>query len=130
MFANVLNSEEKEKFLELVYKVATVDGKYADEEQELVNSYKAELGLSMILDTDNVESLIGYFSLKPIEIQKIILFEMYGMIMADGKIKAEEEQILSTIYKKFNLDKEEIDAIVSVAKELQQVYDKVYDVLF
>ncbi len=40
MFLQVMNNEEKEKFLELVYKIANIDGEYAQEEEELINNYK------------------------------------------------------------------------------------------
>ena len=40
MFLQVMNMEEKEKFLEFVYKIANVDGEYAEEEQEIIDSYK------------------------------------------------------------------------------------------
>lgn len=42
MFLQVMNMEEKMKFLEFVYKIANIDGEYAEEEIEIVNSYKNE----------------------------------------------------------------------------------------
>lgn len=130
MFVNLLDNEGKEKFLELVYKVATIDGEFADEEKELIDSYKAELGLSTISDTGKIADLIEYFSEESKEIKKVVLFELYGMIRADDKIEDDEEQVLRLIDEKFGLTSEEAESIINVAKELQQVYDKIYEILF
>ena len=51
MFLQVMNMEEKMKFLEFVYKIANIDGEYAEEEIEIVNSYKNELGINEIPET-------------------------------------------------------------------------------
>lgn len=130
MFLQVMNNEEKEKFLEFIYKIANIEGEYAEEEQELINSYKNELGVFEIHDTSNIEKLIDYFSTKTVEMKKIILFEMIGLINADDKVVKEEEELLNKVIASFGLDNEITDRIKSVAKKLQDVYDEVYDTLF
>lgn len=130
MFVQVMEKEEREKFLELIYKIANIDGDYVAEEEELIDSYKAELELSDIKDTDTIEEIIDYFSSKSESIRKIVLFEVYGMINADGKIDISEEKIFNISQEKFGISEQQTKAIINVAEELQKVYDKVYDVLF
>lgn len=130
MFVQVMEKEEREKFLELIYKIANIDGDYAAEEEELIDSYKAELELSDIKDTDTIEEIIDYFSSKSESIRKIVLFEVYGMINSDGKIDISEEKIFNLSQEKFGISEQQTKAIINVAEELQEVYDKVYDVLF
>lgn len=130
MFLQIMNTEEKEKFLEFVYKVANVEGECAEEEQEIINSYKNELGLSEISETSDIEGLIGYFSTKVDEMKKIVLFEIIGLINADDKIAKEEKDVLNKVVASFGLDNEVVERIKSAAKKLQDVYDEVYDVLF
>lgn len=130
MFLRVMNNEEKEKFLELVYTIANIDGEYAEEEQEIVNSYKNELGLSDIPETSNMIGLIEYFSHKPAEMKKIILFETIGLINADDKIEREEEDVLHMMITAFEIDSTSVGKIKEVAEKLQAVYDEVYNVLF
>lgn len=130
MFVQVMEKEEREKFLELIYKIANIDGDYVAEEEELIDSYKAELELSDIKDTDTIEEIIDYFSSKSESIRKIVLFEVYGMINADGKIDISEEKIFNLSQEKFGISEQQTKAIINVAEELQKVYDKVYDVLF
>lgn len=130
MFVHVMGKEEREKFLELIYKIANIDGDYVAEEEELIDSYKAELELSDIKDTDTIEEIIDYFSSKSESIRKIVLFEVYGMINADGKIDISEEKLFNLSQEKFGISEQQTKAIINVAEELQKVYDKVYDVLF
>lgn len=130
MFVQVMGKEEREKFLELIYKIANIDGDYVAEEEELIDSYKAELELSDIKDTDTIEEIIDYFSSKSESIRKIVLFEVYGMINADGKIDISEEKLFNLSQEKFGISEQQTKAIINVAEELQKVYDKVYDVLF
>lgn len=125
-----MNTEEKAKFLELVYKTATCDSDYAEEEQELVRSYQIELGMDEIPETASLEELIAYFAAKEATLKKAVLFELYGMILADDKIEAAEAQILELIDQHFALPKEASDRLLEAARELQQAYDKVYSAIF
>lgn len=130
MFLQVMNMEEKEKFLELVYKVANIEGEFSEEEQEIINSYKNELGLFEIPETGDIDSLADYFAIKADEIKKIVLFEIVGLINADDKIVKEETNILNIMTGRFGMDNEAVEKIKAVAKKLQDIYDEVYDVLF
>ena len=130
MFLQIMNTDEKAKFLEFVYKVASIDGDFAEEEQEIINSYKNELGLYEISDTSDIDGLIAFFSTKSNVLKKMVLFETIGLINADDKIEKEEEVILKKMTGSFGLDIEVVNRIDSVAKKMQEVYDEVYDALF
>lgn len=130
MFLHVMSDEEKGKFLEMVYKIANIDGEFAEEEQEIINSYKSETGVSVIPDTDNIDGLISYFSGTSDTLKKIILFEIVGLINADDKIEKEEKLILDKLTEKFGLSEGNIEKIKSVAEKLKEVYDEIFDVLF
>lgn len=130
MFSNLMNNEEKEKFLELIYKTANYDGEYAAEEEELINNYKIELGLTTIPETSTMENLISYFAEKEDQLKKIIFFELYGMIKADGTVAEKEETILSQVKDKFALGNGTYEELVDAASRLQKAYDAVYAVLF
>ncbi len=130
MFLQVMNNEEKEKFLELVYKIANIDGEYAQEEEELINNYKLELGLSEISDTGKVEELVEYFAPKNETLKKIVMFEVVGLLNADDKIEKEEEDLLKLMTEKFCFTDDMTKKIQSVAEELQRVYDSIYDLIF
>ena len=130
MFANVMDQSEKEKFLELIHKIAQCDEEYSEEEEELLNNYKIELGIQDVKDTDTLEGLVEFFAGKTTELKKIVFFELYGMIMADGKIASKESELIEMIEKAFGLSEGQYTDIISVADELRNVYDRVYDILF
>ena len=130
MFANVMNQTEKEKFLELIYKIAQCDDEYSEEEEDLLNNYKIELGLQGVNDTDTLEGLVNFFAVKSQELKKIVFFELYGMIMADRKIEKKEAELMEMIEKAFGLPESQYKDIISVAEDLRNVYERVYEVLF
>lgn len=130
MFANLMNREEKEKFLELVYKIANCDQNYAEEEEELINNYKIELGLTDILETDSMENIIKYFGNKEEQIKKIVFFEVYGIIMADDAIADKEDQTIIQIKENFGLEEVVYDRLISAVMGLQKAYDAVYTAIF
>lgn len=130
MFLQVMNQEEKEKFLELIYKVANIDSEYAEEEQEIIENYKIELELEVIKDTAGIEELIHYFASKATTLKKIVLFETIGMVNADDRIEEEEEKVLSLMEKEFEFATGEAEQIKKIAEKLQKIYDEIYDVIF
>ena len=130
MFANVMNQAEKEKFLELIYKIAHCDDEYSEEEEDLLNNYKIELGLQDVNDTDTLEGLVNFFAVKSPELKKIVFFELYGMIMADSKIEEKEAALIEMIEAAFGLPKSQYADIIAVADDLRKVYDHIYEVLF
>ena len=130
MFLQVMNTEEKMKFLEFVYKIANIDGEYAEEEIEIVNNYKNELGINEIPETDDINGIIEYFSTKEEVLKRVIIFETMGLINADNKIEPEEADLLNKMIRSFQLDNAVVDKIDMVTKRLQDVYDDVYTAIF
>ena len=129
MFLNSMSTDEKERFLVLAYKLAKTDGNYAAEEEEIINSYKAELGIADIGDTGSIDDLIDFFATRNETVKKIVLFELYGMICADSKIEESEKDVFEQVKTKFGISEELVKQITGVADELQAVYDKIYDIL-
>lgn len=125
-----MNQAEKEKFLELIYKIAQCDDEYSEEEEDLLNNYKIELGLQDVNDTDTLEGLVNFFAVKSKELKKIVFFELYGMIMADSKIEEKEAALIEMIEAAFGLPKSQYVDIIAVADDLRKVYDRIYEVLF
>ena len=59
-----------------------------------------------------------------------ILSRVYGMIMADRKIESKEKKLIELIETAFGLSEKQYQDIITVADELRNVYDKIYEVLF
>ena len=130
MFLNVLDQDEKMKFMELVYKVANCDGEYAEEEAEIIKNYQLELGINEIPNTASEQELIEYFATKSETIQKIVYFELYGLISADNNISDDEVLMMEKFVSKFSLTTQQLNSIKLMVEKLQKVYDEIYDVIF
>ena len=129
MFLNVLNQDEKVHFMELLRKVENCDGECA-EEAEIIRNYQIESGITEIPDTKSEDELIEYFTTKSETVQKIIYFELCGLVSADSTISNSENQIMEKIVSAFSLNKQQIEAIMLLVEKLQKVYDEIYDVIF
>lgn len=131
MFLSTLNQDDKSKFMEFIYLVANCDDDFVDEEKEIVNNYQIELGLNKIPSTGiSLDDIIDYFSSRDDAIKKILLFELYGLILSDNVISDGEKNIIKKIDNKFGLNKEKMKEIKSLVSKLQDVYDEIYDALF
>lgn len=126
MFLSSLDDESKRNFLELAYKLAVSDNDYSESENDILNSFESEMGVTEIPDTSTVDDLIAYFSRKDLTVQRIVWLELYGMIMADDKITNEEQEIRSKIEKQFTLQKEDFEKISKAADDLKNVYAEIY----
>lgn len=130
MFLGALTHEAKRKFMEFVYLIANIDGNYAEDEQEIINNYQVELNMPVLPEiTDSIDDLLAYFADQSQNVKKIVVFEIYGLILADDIISPMEQNILDTINNTFGIDVSILTTIKCLVKELQNVYDKIYDVL-
>ncbi|HHQ4317878.1 TPA: hypothetical protein ACSQRH_000381 [Clostridium perfringens] len=131
MFLDVLNKEDKANFLEFVNLIAKCDGEFAEEEKEILNNYMVETGINEIPDNNkNIEDIVEYFSKRDEAVRKIILFEAYGLVLADNKITDEEKEIIMELDKMSGLNKEKLNEVKEVVIRLQKVYDDIYNLIF
>ena len=114
----------------MIYKVANIDGEYAEEEEEIIDNYKIELGIKNMEETASLEELVDYFGIKNSSLKKIVFFETVGLVNADDKFEKAEEEVLLLMHKKFGFDDREYEKIINIAKKLQSVYDEVFELIF
>lgn len=123
MYLSELNALEKGKFLELVYKAANIDSSFGNKEILVLNRYKDELGLDKIPVTAKKEGLIEFFKAASVKKQKIVLFELYGMVLADdGYISEKEAAFMQEVIDAFKVTESEIADIKRAAVALEQAY--------
>lgn len=131
MFLSILNEEDKLNFIEFIHLVANCDEDFADEEKEILNNYMIETGIDSIPDIGkSIDDILLYFSKRDDSIKKVVLFEVYGLILSDDKLSKEEKEILNKIDKLSGLNNEEVNKIKELVEELKKVYDNIYDILF
>lgn len=131
MFLSILNEEDKLNFIEFIHLVANCDEDFADEEKEILNNYMIETGIDSIPNIGkSIDDILLYFSKRDDSIKKVVLFEVYGLILSDDKLSKEEKEILNKIDKLSGLNNEEVNKIKELVEELKKVYDNIYDILF
>lgn len=123
-----LNREEREKFFELIYKLASCDGVFREEEQELIEGCRRELDIRDNPDTGSFENLADYFGRCDDRVKKIVLFEVCGIILADNEVGENEQKAFDYLKEALAVDEQE--EIISIANDLKLIQDRVKDIVF
>ena len=123
-----LNREEKEKFFELIYKLASCDGVLREEEQELIEGCRRELDIRDNPDTGSFENLADYFGRCDDRVKKIVLFEVCGIILADNEVGENEQKAFDYLKEALAVDEQE--EIISIANDLKLIQDRIKDIVF
>ena len=87
MYLQFLKENDKENFLSLAHGVSLLDGTLGNEEQQMLDSYCSEMGVSnkllqsiVPLDT----AVINLTNDSSLITKKIVIFELVGLAMSDG----------------------------------------------
>lgn len=100
MFLPVLNTAEKVAFVNLLYNAAKVDGHFGQNEQEHIDAYITEMGLTGGQTTDmsyKTETVLELFSKSSFQAKKIVYTELMALIFADGKFSTEEKKFVKQV---------------------------------
>lgn len=109
MYLSLLNKKEKELFLGLAYGVSLIDGKYTIEEKQIIESYCDEMQISSsVLNkqvplNDIIDEMVEECSSRN---KKVIVFEIIGLAMCDGKYDGKEKDFIFELSQKFRLDQD------------------------
>lgn len=132
MYLTLLNKEEKNLFLSLAYQASIVDGEFGIEEQELLRKYCEELAVdeSQMDKSRSLEQILATLvELSDFKSKKIILFEIVGLIMIDGKNNASEEKLVSYIAKRFGLEVEYLQSCKDIVLEYIEFQGKINNIV-
>lgn len=100
MFLGEVSRTQKEVFLDLLYDMMTADGKMEEKEVKMFERFRHECLLSKedykVGDKPIKESLekLNKFEKK---VQKIIVLELYGMMLVDGLEHKNETELMEKI---------------------------------
>lgn len=127
MFLRELKDEQKGLFLDLCLSLSLSDNEFSNEEKDMVKQLCAEM---MIKERYEVLSDMkpALEKLTPISTKRekrIMLIELAGIVLADGKYAEEEKALLNEIGEKFSVSSAEIDEMMNIVLELYGVYKKI-----
>ncbi len=113
MFLSVLNQKENENFLELAKLAMLVDGVITEEEKTVLDNFKRETGL-MDYEFKNLEyrELQMYFDTRTKTVKKAVLFEISGMLYADGEVSDDEHTWILNLGTSWGFRENEIKKII------------------
>ena len=125
MYLALLNENEKEVFLGMAYNLATVDGNYCDAEKTVISGYCQELQYTFDEETmiKPMETLIQIVKEHSDDkVKKIFVFELIGLVMADGNYGDDEREMLGKMMAECGIEEsfaEKCENIVSEYIEFQ-----------
>ena len=106
MYLALLSEREKDMFLGVAFNLAVADGDYSDGEKAVVNGYCQEMQCvfdesTMVKPLDVLIKDIKLNSDK--RIQRIFIFELMGLVMADGKYNEVERALINKLETEFDV---------------------------
>lgn len=109
MYLSELNIGEKKNFLELAKYAMGLNGEHKEEEIDIYNSFVNECGMKNyhVDKQDNIESVIKVLSKSEDKIRRIVMVELFGILLADNEICENEQIFIDKISSSFEIDRYE-----------------------
>lgn len=125
MFLSKLSQEKQEAFLNLAYTMVYADGRLAEEEKKLFDSYKLELTVDMSKahKIDFAEGLAAFDNSSVTE-KTGIFFELYAIALIDEDYPDEEKILVDIMQKRFNISDAKMQEMRDGLKNLTDAYAK------
>lgn len=114
MFLDRLRSEEKKAFMVIANHAAEINGVVEEQEKQLLSEYCLELQISgNEAEGMKYEEAVTLFALAERSKKRILIFEILGLLYADGVFDAEEKQFIVELTQSIGLNKNEFDRILA-----------------
>ncbi|EJE8549043.1 hypothetical protein M5238_003795 [Vibrio vulnificus] len=106
MYLSELNIGEKKNFLELAKFSMGLDGMHQAEEQDIYQSFVQECGLAEyeLSKQDKIESVIKVLAKSKGKSKRIVLLELYGILLADGEVCEKESDFMVSLAEQFAIE--------------------------
>jgi uncharacterized tellurite resistance protein B-like protein len=100
----LLDDKERRCFLGLAHKAIRADERVSEAEEEIFESYKAECGMTdFVPENDSVDDIVAQLKELPIEKLRIIIIELYGILLADDSLADSEARFVQEIAHQLNI---------------------------
>jgi len=113
MYLSELNIGEKKNFLELAKHAMGLNGEHKVEEQTIYQSFVQECSLEShpLSKQDSIDSVIKVLTKSKGKSKRIVLLELFGILLADGEVCKEESDFMEQISDAFSVDSYEAKKI-------------------
>lgn len=131
MFLYELNQTEKENFISLAVDAANANGELADEEYLMLQEYCREM-LIPYFEADRAKSvseIIPEFARSTARVKKIVIFELIGLLVADGEFDNKEKNFLKEFSNGIGVNDKEVDKLTDLFNEYMDLSKKISETL-
>ncbi len=129
MFLKELNKKERENFLELANYVIKVDGEVSAVETNIFENYVAEMKLykeEYKLKNKDIDEVIKEFNASTKKKKKIVLIELFGIILCNNDYHEEEKKLVEKIQKEWNFRDYEINKCKRWVEDFNDLLEEAY----
>ncbi|TYL46653.1 hypothetical protein [Marinomonas sp. IMCC 4694] len=132
MYLSELNIGEKKNFLELAKYAMSLNGEHKEEELEIYNSFvhECELASYQTSKQSSVEGVIKVLSKSQEKAKRIVLVELFGILLADNEVCEEEQVFIETLASSFEIDIYEIKRFQRWVEAMNDLVDEGYSLIF
>lgn len=132
MFLIELSDIEKEAFVSLCYHASMSNG-YVDEDESLViKSYCQEMNIDYV-SCDNampMEEACNVFIASSDKIKKIVIFEILGVMLADGIYDEKEKEYVSTLSRRINVSTEVMNELTVLIEDYMECVKRISSTIY
>jgi len=131
MYLDLLNKQEQEYFLELARYSISLNGEDKPEEEEILKSYKFECQLVEYTahKQDDIKKVIFELKGSTKKIKKIILIELFGILLADGEVCDEEANFIDMLSAEFRVKEYEVARIQRWVEAMNDIFQEGYELI-
>lgn len=132
MYLSELNIGEKKNFLELAKFSMGLNGEHKEEEQEVFASFLNECDLSgfKVQKQDNIDSVIKVLGKSSVKSKRIIIIELFGILLADGDFCEEEEKFMAKLANTFEIEAYEYKRYQRWVEAMNDIVSEGYNLIF
>jgi hypothetical protein len=131
MYLTMLNKEEQKDFLELARYAMGLNGEYKDEEESMLMNYKFECHLVeyKAFRQGDIENIIDTLSKSTKKVKKIILVELFGILLADGEVCNEEGKFIDNLSNRFQVEEYDVKRMYRWVEAMNDIVQEGYELI-
>ncbi|WP_373002032.1 TerB family tellurite resistance protein [Sulfurimonas sp.] len=131
MYLDLLNKQEQEDFLELARYSMGLNGEHKAEEEAILTNYKYECQLVEYIAhrQEDIKKIILTLKGSTKKVKKIILVELFGILLADGEVCEEEAKFVDILAEGFRIKEYEVDRIQRWVEAMNDIVQEGYELI-
>lgn len=110
MYLSELSVAERKHFLELAYSAMALNGSYKEQEKAIFESFTHECGMPSYQPKlqDDINAVIKVLIRSEMKNRRIVLVELFGIVMADGEYCENEIEFMRKLAVSFDIEEFEL----------------------